>query len=426
MKIRKLKRGGRLTKKYYLDFFFRGVRRQLPAFTTKDESEALSRRVQELIDSNVSGETKQGLESWLNKQPDSMLKTFARWGLVSETRADSTKSILIHLQDYIAVLKSRKHTPDYIRRMQTRCKAIIEDCRFAYFRNIRISTVELYLGKLRKKNSETTVGHYLDAFKTFLNWCVEDGRLQVNPLARLKKEPRQSEKKGVLTPEQFMRLILHTLQNGEKRGQLRGIDRATLYFMAGCTGLRRSELLQLQWTDLYLSAQAPYVHVRADISKNDREMNLPLPAGLAAMLRRMLPKQAGRVFYRFGRHCRTAEQIRKDLKTAGIPLHDADGNEICFHSLRNSYISFMLNKNIPLKVAQKLARHTDPRLTMNVYGRSFPEQEQEAIRALPAPNIMAEFLHTSLHTIEHRDRILLDSIRQPNRDSDRKNAVLVG
>jgi hypothetical protein len=39
----------------------------------------------------------------------------------------------------------------------------------------------------------------------------------------------------------------------------------------------------------------------------------------------------------------TAEFIRQDLQAAGLPLEDSDGNEICFHSLRNSYITFLAN-----------------------------------------------------------------------------------
>jgi integrase len=61
------------------------------------------------------------------------------------------------------------------------------------------------------------------------------------------------------------------------------------------------------------------------------------------------------------------------LKAAGISLRDRDGSEIVFHSLRNSFITFLANSQTPAKVIQKMARHSDPKLTFNTYARLLPE-----------------------------------------------------
>jgi len=95
------------------------------------------------------------------------------------------------------------------------------------------------------------------------------------------------------------------------------------------------------------------------------------------------PQDTERVFAAFGLSVNTAELIRDDLTAAGIKLIDKDGNKICFHSLRNSYISWLANSQTPAKVIQKLARHSDPKLTFNVYARVLPESEQKAISFLP-------------------------------------------
>jgi integrase len=83
------------------------------------------------------------------------------------------------------------------------------------------------------------------------------------------------------------------------------------------------------------------------------------------------PNADDRVFVSFGKWINTAELIREDLKVAKIELNDREDNEIFFHSLRNSYISFLANSQTPAKVVQKLARHSDPRLTFNTYARTF-------------------------------------------------------
>ena len=89
------------------------------------------------------------------------------------------------------------------------------------------------------------------------------------------------------------------------------------------------------------------------------------------------------LFASFSQWINTAELIRQDMTVAGIDLIDRDGNEICFHSLRNSYISFLANSQTPAKVVQKLARHSDPRLTFNTYARTFEKAERKAMNILP-------------------------------------------
>ncbi len=52
-------------------------------------------------------------------------------------------------------------------------------------------------------------------------------------------------------------------------------------------------------------------------------------------------------FVSFNKSINAAELIREDLEVAGLELTDREGNEIFFHSLRNSYISFLANSQTP-------------------------------------------------------------------------------
>lgn len=95
------------------------------------------------------------------------------------------------------------------------------------------------------------------------------------------------------------------------------------------------------------------------------------------------------LFPTFNQHARPSEWIRADLKAAGLPTKDSEGRKIDFHSLRTSYISFLANSSAPMKVTQKLARHSTPTLTMNIYAKVFPEQERAALAGLPGADISA-------------------------------------
>jgi len=107
---------------------------------------------------------------------------------------------------------------------------------------------------------------------------------------------------------------------------------------------------------------------------------------------------------------------------AGIELTDGDGNEIFFHSLRNSYISFLANSQIPVKVVQKLARNSDPRLTFNTYARTFEEAEQKALNFLP--DFGSFVLSTCLDKMCRKQEISIDDHRHKNSQDTQKTASL--
>ena len=101
---------------------------------------------------------------------------------------------------------------------------------------------------------------------------------------------------------------------------------------------------------------------------------------------------------------------------------DREGNEICFHSLRNSYISFLCNSQTPPKTIQKLARHSDPRLTFNTYARSFEKAEKKALSALP--DFGSFVLSTCLDKVCTKQEISIDNQRHKNSQDTFKTAFL--
>ena len=142
---------------------------------------------------------------------------------------------------------------------------------------------------------------------------------------------------------------------------------------------------------------------------------------LQTLKARIRPNDTDRVFA-FSRWINTAGLIKDDLKAAKIELKDRDGNEICFHSLRNSYISFLANSATPAKVVQKLARHSDPRLTFNTYARTFEKAEQKAIGFLP--DFGNFVLSTGLDSNRTKQGTFIDKGRYENSQNILKVAVL--
>jgi len=298
----------RKTAKWYVDFSDHNrLRHKIPAFADKRLSEALGRNIEALINYRIAGlEPDVKLNQWIETLSENLLKKFVSWGLLDGQRAEITKPLTGHIKDYVEVLKAKDFSKAYIRHTQNRLKKIISDCRFHYFRDITKSAVEVYTGKLVKDGaSTTTAGHYLDSFKTFLNWAEQDLRIIKNPIAKIQKPARNSKQKGILTPEQFVNLINTTFKKNILVGRLTGSERAILYLLAGTTGLRKGELLSLIWSDINLSDNEPFVRVRACVAKNGKEALQPLTPMVVNLFKSLKssirPKDSERVFVAFTR-----------------------------------------------------------------------------------------------------------------------------
>src|SRR5687767_837265 len=78
--------------------------------------------------------------------------------------------------------------------------------------------------------------------------------------------------------------------------------------------------------------------------------------------------------------------FRLDLDAAGVPyvVDGPDGRRYAdCHSLRHTYIALVDKTGATLKEAMQLARHSDPKLTMAVYGRARLADLATAVGRLP-------------------------------------------
>ncbi len=363
------------------------IRRRLPAFESKRLSEAMLAKVEALVSCRVAGiQPDNELQRWVEMLASGALKKLKSFDLIEEKRLAGSRLLSELLSDYKDVMSAQGKSKVHIEKTFNRVSRIIDECKFRYIRDVTMVDVSRFLKGITSA-TPTTKNHYLTAMRMFLNYLVNTGQITKNPISTLSKLQEDREKRGVLTGDQFIKLIKHTQMCGRIICNSTGKDRAMLYLLAGNTGLRRSELLSLTWKDMKIDGDKPVVIVDGTRTKNRKEAAQPIPQDVAdAFNSWKLSKCANdtnRVFDSVGESFKTAQAIKTDLEAAGLPATDRAGNEIDFHSLRNTYISFLANSNTPAKVIQQLARHSSIDLTMNIYARASAYNEQKAIENLP-------------------------------------------
>ena len=163
-------------------------------------------------------------------------------------------------------------------------------------------------------------------------------------------------------------------------------------FLAG-TGLRINEVRQLNVAYLDLDGPIPVVRLSAATTKNGRDDTVPLRADLVAMLRRRIEgrRATDRVFDI------PADLIRRfhaDCRRAGIARRDGRGRQIDLHALRTTFGTMLARSGVSMRTAQQLMRHSDIRLTANVYVDPALLDLQGAVESLPSvPSVAPSVAH---------------------------------
>jgi integrase len=185
-----------------------------------------------------------------------------------------------------------------------------------------------------------------------------------------------------ITPEELQALLTTTAASAVKRCKTTGSQRCLCYAVAPGTGLRRNELGSLTPESFDLKAGPPVVTLSGAHTKNRRQATLPLRRDLADRLQEWLRGRApGGVLFPI-KDKQVNYMIQTDLEAAGVP-YVKDGRTLDFHDLRVSFVSNLALSGVTLAVAQKLARHSDPRLTANVYTHLGLADLSRAVESLP-------------------------------------------
>lgn len=256
------------------------------------------------------------------------------------------------------------------------------------------STLELWLtSELRSGRSARSVNAFREAPLALSNWLVRSRRLATNPLAGLPRANQDADRRHVrraLTPDEPERLVRAAAERPvcgfelSRRGVNRGLrtkrltpalrarlerlgqERRLIYLVIATIGLRRKELSRLKVGDLELVGPRPCVRLRAATTTNRQADTVPLRQDMADELRSWAggKRPADLVF-----HVRRdlVRVLDLDLEAAGIEKSDERGRIVDVHSLRLTFGTWLARAGVPLTTAQKLMRHSDPKLTANVY-----------------------------------------------------------
>ena len=272
---------------------------------------------------------------------------------------------------------------------------------------VTLDDIQVALVPVSKK-SASVYKSVVILYKSIFRAAKESHVIDTNPTIYLKAKGGgvPQEERRALTDEQVERLL----------DAIRGLPPYVFVMLGLYAGLRREEILALQWDSVYLDTEAPYLTVRrawhtehnrpiilTDLKTKAAERNIPLPDCLAECLKEAKKKSTSDYvvanrdgeplsytqFKQFWKYIvtRTAKPriARKPVngKYEKYMLYPELGEkarnnshvvysldfEVTPHMLRHTYITNLIHSSVDPKTVQYLAGHKSSKITMDIYAK---------------------------------------------------------
>ena len=271
-------------------------------------------------------------------------------GMITVATEAAGKALVDHITDRLADMQRQGCSPKHVYTMRTMLNRVLALTGWKNLSDMTADNTAKLLDLLKEDGlNAQTINRYIAHLKGLIHWCQRRGRLGHDPLVSIQKLQETPRQRAGLTREQINRLL-----------ESASPDRTAVYRFAALTGLRRSELRALQWDDIHLETSVPFIQLRAETTKNRKADQLPLHSDLVIALKSRMPGHKEQPVFP---HIPGMKAFRSDLRSAGLD------EKIDFHCLRHTYCQLLVRAGVSLKMAQQLMRHSDPRLTSNIYGR---------------------------------------------------------
>lgn len=215
---------------------------------------------------------------------------------------------------------------------------------------------------------------YYRTLKAALNKAVEWNYLSVNPFTKV-KFPKLSKTFPVFISEDELLIILANTSHQHLKD---------IFTVAFYTGLRLSELINMQWNWIdFLQNQITVKCTDEFLTKSKKERIVPMSEKVRAILFRRfnsaLHSPGEVVFYNVkGKmlyHDLVSKQFKKIVRKSNL------SEKIHFHTLRHSFASLLVQKGVSLYVVKELLGHEDL-ATTQIYSHLQKQNLMDAVNLL--------------------------------------------
>ena len=211
-----------------------------------------------------------------------------------------------------------------------------------------------------------------------LEKAVVENLIRTNPAIGCKLPPKKAKEMQVLTPDEMQRFIIQAKADGYFE----------LFVLELCTGMRRGEILGLQWDDLNM--QTGELHICRQVVLVDGHIQISTPKTKSSIRTIIIPSDIVKILAEYKKRINSI-WVFPSLKKPGTPLHPAsvtaildrilkraECKDIRFHNLRHTFATNALASGMDVKTLSAIIGHISSETTLNIYAHITDNMQRSA------------------------------------------------
>ena len=235
--------------------------------------------------------------------------------------------------------------------------------------NVKIfENYKTFRKKLGKANK--TINMEIDTIRSMFNLAIKWGYAKDNPVTGITMLKEDNHKKPRFLSEDEIKLLLDNC----------GAELYSIFFTFIYSGMRKSELENLEWNDIDFIRRKIKIRVKDSWRPKTTEREIPINDSLFSLLKKHKTKnKKGGYVFRYNGEKIPENLLRKKLMQITKRIGIEDVTKI--HSLRHTFASHLIMKGVDLPTVSKLLGHSDIQTTM-IYAHLADKHVEQAVEKL--------------------------------------------
>ncbi len=215
-----------------------------------------------------------------------------------------------------------------------------------------------------------------------LDKSVEENLIRTNPAIDCKLPPKKYNEMKVLTREEMQRFIIQAKYDGFLE----------LFILELATGMRRGEILGLQWDDLNMKTGV--LKISRQVVLLNGKIHISEPKTKTSIRTIILPKDIIKILKEYKKTVDSKwlfpSPVKEDMprnpsavrKILDRTLKKAGCKHIRFHDLRHTFATTALANGMDIKTLSAIIGHNSSETTLNIYTHITDEMQQTAAKKI--------------------------------------------